>query len=152
MTATVELRLEGPMDHLRVAWQTGATLLESIPFREDPEGTRYNVLLAIQEMLTNVLRHGYGGAEDSPIHLRFDTGDRGISIEMRDRGPEFDPTRILPKPESEGPPHTEGGYGIMIARVVMDELSYRRDGDWNVLVMTKLSHAAAEATTSPVQD
>ena len=50
MTAKVDLCLQGSMDHLRIVWQTGQTLLESIPFREDPETTRYNVLLAVQEM------------------------------------------------------------------------------------------------------
>src|SRR5262245_37329417 len=57
MSTRVELRLSGAMDHLRIVWQTGETLLESVPFQDDPDGTRYNVLLAVQEMVTNILRH-----------------------------------------------------------------------------------------------
>ena len=56
MTCRVELRLQGPMDQLRIVWQTGEALLQPIQFADDPEGTRYNILVAIQEMLTNVLR------------------------------------------------------------------------------------------------
>ena len=69
MTGTVDLRLCGSMDHLRILWQVGETLLESVPFEDDPEGTRYNVLLAVQEMLTNILRHAYGNDETKPIEV-----------------------------------------------------------------------------------
>lgn len=140
MTSQVELRLQGAMDHLRIVWQTGETLLESVPFAEDPDGSRYNVLLAVQEMLTNVLRHGYLGDESAPVTVTFETDESGISVVMRDCGPAFDPLEV-PHVEDVGGPPQEGGYGIMIAKVVMDEVSYERDGSWNVLRMTKAARA-----------
>ena len=63
MTARVELRLCGAMDYLSITWQLGETLLQPIPFSDDADGTRYNILLAVQEMVTNVLRHAYEGCE-----------------------------------------------------------------------------------------
>lgn len=137
MTAKVQLRMCGPMDHLRIAWQTGETLLESIPFREDPEGTRYNVLLAVQEMLTNVLRHAYRGDQEMPVVIDFEANERGMWVELRDRGPRFDPSEVYADLPPEGMPKDDGGYGIMIAKVVMDELEYTREDDWNVLRMFK---------------
>ena len=59
MFAQASIKLIGPVDHLRIVWQTGEALLDSVVFDEDSEGTRYNILLALQEMVTNVLRHGY---------------------------------------------------------------------------------------------
>jgi len=147
MTAKVDLCLQGAMDHLRIVWQTGQTLLESIPFRDDPETTRYNVLLAVQEMLTNVLRHGYGGDESAPIVIEFEAEERGMSVVIRDQGPEFDPLLVDTIPEEDELPDAEGGYGILITKMVMDELEYRREGDWNVLRLTKF----AKPVTAPVR-
>ncbi len=144
MSAKVELLLRGAMDHLRIAWQTGETLLASIPFEEDPEGTRYNVLLAIQEMVTNILRHGYRGDEQQPVAVHFEVDGDGMTVTLRDQGPAFDPTASTPEPAGEEFPESEGGYGIMIARMVMDELDYRRDGEWNVLSMTKHTRVTAQ--------
>lgn len=137
MTAKAQLRLEGEMDHLRIVWQTGEALLESLPFEEDPEGTRYNILLAVQEMVTNILRHAYGGDEQQPVVVEFASDPSGMSVEVRDRGSEFDPLQVN-EPHGVGElPSAEGGYGIMITKIVMDELEYERQGDWNVLRMFK---------------
>ncbi|MEM7205048.1 MAG: ATP-binding protein [Planctomycetota bacterium] len=144
MSARVELRLCGSMDHLRISWQTGETLLESIPFADDPEGTRYNILVALQEMITNILRHGYEHDEQHPVELCFDVDQAGIQVELRDQGPAFDPTEVTPTMlDDTSMPIAEGGYGIMIAKMVMDELTYQREGDWNVLRMQKAAAPAA---------
>jgi serine/threonine-protein kinase RsbW len=145
MFSQVVLRLVGPLDQLRLVWQTGETLLESIPFDEDPENTRYHVLLALQEMVTNVLRHAYELDESQPIEVHFTATNDAFEVELRDRGPAFDPlahdTSDLATLESL--PVEAGGYGIYIARMVMDEVVYvRRDG-WNLLRMKKLARATS---------
>ena len=71
MIADVQLTLRGSVDSLRIAWQTGETLLEPVRFEEDPESTRYNILVAVQEMLTNVIRYGNHGAADQPVQVGF---------------------------------------------------------------------------------
>src|SRR5262252_2789671 len=91
MVAQVVLRLVGPTDQLRLVWQVGETLLESVPFDEDPEGTRYNVLLALQEMVTNVLRHAYEFDESKPIEVVFTVTADAVEFVLRDQGPAFDP-------------------------------------------------------------
>lgn len=139
MFAQVVLQLTGPMDHLRLVWQTGETLLESLQFDEDPEGTRYNVLLALQEMVTNVLRHAYKLDESKPIEVAFQLASDSLTIELRDQGPEFDPLTydLTVTPVDESMPTECGGYGIHIARLVMDRVEYcRRDG-WNILRLAK---------------
>jgi serine/threonine-protein kinase RsbW len=136
------------MDHLRLVWQTGETLLDSVVFEEDPEGTRYNVLLAVQEMVTNVLRHGYQLDEGQPVEVVFTLSDDSLQIELRDMAPAFDP---LAHDEGsvvefdEGMPSEGGGYGIRIARMVMDDVSYRREGVWNSLTLTKHVRVIANA-------
>ena len=154
MTAKVELSLSGPLDHLRVAWQTGEALLETVPFEGEADQTRYNALLAIQEMLTNVLRHAHGGRVDLPVRLSYEASDDGFSVEIRDRGAPFDPRDHLFEQPMDGSMPTEpGGYGILIARMVMDELDHWREDGWNVLRMHKgTAEVAADAAVEVARE
>ncbi|MHC5064449.1 MAG: ATP-binding protein [Planctomycetota bacterium] len=146
MKAKVELLLTGSMDHLRLVWQTGETLVEPLAFREDPEGTRYNVLLALQEMVTNVLRHAYGGSEENPVRIVFEVDDGSFKAVLMDCGEAFNPLDHKLSPEElEGMPDEAGGYGILITTMVMDEVSYEREGNWNKLSMCKLVDSLAPA-------
>jgi anti-sigma regulatory factor (Ser/Thr protein kinase) len=140
------------MDHLRLAWQAGETLLNHVPFEEDPKGTRYNILLAVQELLTNVFRHGYAAAETPMVELRFEFREAGFEFVIRDRARQFDPTvpgdprRIddfdggvgdgaddAGGADDDPASMIEGGYGLMIVKAVMDELEYVHEDGWNVL-------------------
>ncbi len=140
MTSSVELRLHGSMDHLRILWQVGETLLESVPFEDDPEGTRYNVLLAVQEILTNILRHAYGDDDTRPVEVHMEASDASFTVELRDQGAKFDPLGYectAADPMSTSPGNDHGGYGIMIAKMVMDSVTYARKDGRNVLAMRK---------------
>jgi anti-sigma regulatory factor (Ser/Thr protein kinase) len=145
MFAKVTLNLIGPLDRLRLVWQTGETLLEAVVFDEDPEAARYNVLVALQEMVTNVMRHGYQSDHSRPIVVAFELTDDSLAIELRDQGPPFDPlqydTSALDADESM--PTQCGGHGIRIVRQVMDKVEYQRDDGWNVLRLTKWGRAIA---------
>ena len=144
MRSQVVIKLTGPMDHLRLVWQTGETLLDSVAFDDDPEGTRYNVLLALQEMVTNVLRHGYEFDETKPIEVIFELTEDTLSIALRDQGPAFDPLMFDTSDcEASNMPAEAGGFGIHIARMVMDEVQYVREGGWNVLRLSKCVRAIA---------
>jgi len=140
MTAQVQLRLTGSMDHLRLVWQVGETLLETVPFDDDPEATRYNVLLALQEMVTNVLRHGYELDESRPVEVLFTVSAEAVDLQVRDQGPPFNPLAHDTSGLDVGDdmPDEIGGYGIHIAKVVMDEASYQRTHGWNELCLRKL--------------
>jgi anti-sigma regulatory factor (Ser/Thr protein kinase) len=145
MRAQVLLKLTGPMDHLRLVWQTGETLLESVMFDEDPEATRYNVLVALQEMVTNVLRHAYQLDESKPLEVLFELADDGLHVTLRDQGPPFDP--LCHRPQDGGGdaamPCEPGGHGIRIACQVMDTVEYARVGVWNELRMGKCARVIA---------
>lgn len=141
MFAQVALKLTGPMDHLRLVWQTGETLLDSVVFDEDPEGSRYNVLVALQEMVTNVLRHGYHKDESRPIEVVFQLEEDCFHITLRDQGPAFDPLQYDTSDVDldESMPTECGGHGIRIARQVMDRVEYQRTDGWNQLRLTKFA-------------
>ena len=93
--------------------------------------------LAVEEVITNVIVHGYKKTGHE-IHLscRF-TGDR-IEIKVADSAPQFDPLSI-PEPELDGDVDERriGGLGIYLVRQVIDTVSYRYENGRNILTLEK---------------
>ena len=85
----------------------------------------HEILLSVDEVLTNVIRHGCGvksgqsGKEKINISI-LDNGDR-VEILVEDRRPCFDP-RTIPAPKL--PLENPGGLGIHFVRSLMDEVDY----------------------------
>lgn len=137
-----------------MAWQVGETLLHQVQFEEDEgeeSGPRYEILLALQELLTNVFRHGYEESETPVVHVIFEADEHEFSFEIRDRASPFDPTAGLdPRRCDDGDamPADEGGFGIMIVRAVMDDFVYEHEDGWNVIRATKQVGASVGAGAS----
>ena len=152
MIAQVQLSLQGALDHLRIVWQTGETLLESVPFEDDPECSRYNILLAVQEMLTNVLRHGVREDPNEPVQVRFITSPRHVEVTILDMGPEFNPLEFSTEHLEDREGHLqESGYGIYITKMVMDDVVYCREKGCNSVKMTKFVSAGIAASSGSTQ-
>ena len=93
--------------------------------------------LAVEEVITNIIVHGYQ-KPGSEIHLSGHfTRDR-IEICITDTAPRFDPLSI-PEPDLDADIDERriGGLGIYLVRQVMDSLSYRYENGKNVLTMEK---------------
>ncbi len=101
----------------------------------------FNVNLAVDEILTNIISYGYpqGGDHEIIIRLSLDAGTLVVVIE--DEARPFDPLHTK-APETEVPATERpiGGLGIHLVRKVMDRLEYRREEGKNVLTMTKAVH------------
>lgn len=94
--------------------------------------------LCLNEVLANLLEHGGAAESDHPVELTLellDSGDRGLArLTISDAGPAFDPLSIsrgpLPRTLAEAEP---GGLGLLLVMQFMDERSYAREGERNVL-------------------
>ncbi len=88
------------------------------------------VVLAVDEALANVIRHGYRGQEDRPIWLKLwpiQQGDRrGIRVVIEDECEPVDPATIKGRDLDEIRP---GGLGTHIMRKAMDRVEYSRRVD-----------------------
>jgi serine/threonine-protein kinase RsbW len=90
-----------------------------------------NVMLfesALAEIGANVLTHGrLDGPPDAPVEFVLRLEGHLALATLTDRGAPFHNllTRTMPGPASEA------GRGLAIARQVLDELGYERDGDIN---------------------
>jgi anti-sigma regulatory factor (Ser/Thr protein kinase) len=97
----------------------------------------YNLRLAVDEVATNIIVHGYeeNGLSGTLI-VRADERDDSIAVTLEDTGPEFDPrTRPLPSEEELAKPLEDrdvGGLGIFLALESVDEFRYERRGTTNL--------------------
>ena len=141
MGCELRLTLRGELDHLRLSWQAVEAIVETLPFTDGAEQVRYDILLAVQELVTNILRHGYGRSATSlPVELCVRADNDRLEVTLIDDGPAFDPTGVS---EPEFDPQTAGGFGVYIARIVMDDVKYERRGDRNEVTLMKRVRAEA---------
>jgi sigma-B regulation protein RsbU (phosphoserine phosphatase) len=101
-----------------------------------PERIIFHLALALEEAGSNIVNHALLRDGQKTFHVTLEqTGDTFV-IELRDRGPAFDPTSAPPrKPRVDDDP--PGGWGIELIRHYLDEIHYRREGDENVLRLAK---------------
>jgi len=96
------------------------------------------VTRAVDEALSNVMRHAYKGDLDRTIQVcvrGLETrGRKVLEIVLEDSGPELDPTKLPARPLEEVRP---GGLGLHFIRQSMDEVEYERTGSINRLRLSK---------------
>ncbi len=97
------------------------------------------VLIAVEELVTNIVRYGYGpGEEPGSVHITLRLDGNRFAIEIVDDSREFDPF-AAPEPDLDAPieARTIGGLGLYIVKALMDETRYRRDGAHNVVEISR---------------
>jgi anti-sigma regulatory factor (Ser/Thr protein kinase) len=116
-----------------------------------PPRAVFELNLALDEILTNVVSYAYADVAPHEIVLRLFVAVEApaieVLVEVEDDGQPFDPTSAPPPDINlsiEDRPI--GGLGIHLVRQVMDELVYRRQHDRNVLSMRKLIHEVESET------
>jgi len=130
----IRLTIFSSPTHLAVVRGAVEGLCRSVGFGDECV-TR--VVMSVDEAISNVIRHAYGGAEGEPIEIELDwTAARdGVRIGIRDRGRAVEPDAIAPRGPGE---LTPGGLGLHIMTECMDRLEYRpAEGGGTVLTMIK---------------
>ena len=96
------------------------------------------ILVAAEEALVNVISHAYPDGAGN-VEIKCEAGGaEGLVIEIMDWGIPFDPLS-LPTPDTNAPAEKRniGGLGVHIMRNIMDEVSYKREENRNVLTLVK---------------
>ena len=78
------------------------------------------VLLAVDEALTNIIRHAYQG-KPGKMTVAVDISGEKIEFVLEDHGAKFDPTQV---PSPEFPRQKPGGLGVHFIRTIMDQVIY----------------------------
>ena len=100
------------------------------------EKALFGPMLALEECGSNIVNHALNRDPQQKFGVTFSSEGGRLTIELRDRGPHFDPT-ASPDPKSPAADDDSvGGWGIELVRRYMDAIAYRREGNENVLTLT----------------
>lgn len=102
-----------------------------------PEKMIFGLTLALEECGSNVVNHALQRDAQKTFHVAAEMRGDQFVIELRDGGPAFDPTAAAARKSKQEEDDLPGGWGIELVRRYMDEISYVRDGNENVLRLKK---------------
>jgi len=80
--------------------------------------------LAVTEVTSNIIKHGYNKRSDNKIQIKAKASNEKIVLLFYDWGKEFDP-KSVPPPIFDG--SQEGGFGLGIIAHTVDEVEYSRN-------------------------
>jgi anti-sigma regulatory factor (Ser/Thr protein kinase) len=103
-----------------------------------PDGTVFDLKLAVDEACTNIIEHGYKGMDPGSIILAFRIESDRILVQITDFGHIFEPADA-PKPDVEAALEDRelGGLGLYLIYQTMDNIDYQASDDGNTLTFTK---------------
>ena len=136
------IRFEKPAIVMRNDIQQIPTLAEWIDGMNIPMELNMPINLALEEAVTNVMLYAYPGRTDGKVFVECVqcNGVKGeqLIFTISDSGVPFDPTQA---PEVDTSLSAEeraiGGLGIHLVRQLMDEITYERIDNMNVLTLVK---------------
>jgi anti-sigma regulatory factor (Ser/Thr protein kinase) len=112
-----------------------------------PDDEHDHLIVAFREMLLNSMEHGGGFDPDQTIEVTAARTARAIVYHFKDPGPGFDRMALPHAVSSADPEHVmdavrqraargmrPGGFGILIAQNVVDEIAYNERGNEAILV------------------
>jgi serine/threonine-protein kinase RsbW len=107
------------------------------------------IIRAVDEAVSNIMRHSYNGRLDRPIEVSCRSlrrrsngkGGQGVEFLLFDRGPAVDPTKLPGRPLDEV---RCGGLGLHFIRDSMDRVDYKRTGNMNRLRLIKYARSSKQ--------
>ena len=113
-----------------------------------PKADVHAVTLALDEVITNTIAHGYDDHEAHEIQVRLTLANGRLSAEVEDDGRPFNPL-TAPQPDltSAVEDRPVGGLGIHLVRSLMHHVDYRRESGKNHLIMSRQLSTVAQPET-----
>jgi serine/threonine-protein kinase RsbW len=105
--------------------------------RHVPERALFGLTLALEESASNIVNHALRRDARQKFLVTIEETRNAVTLELRDRGPAFDPTQATANHRTVPEEQAAGGWGIQLVRRYIDEIRYTREDDENVLRLTK---------------
>jgi len=99
-----------------------------------PDLERGRIVLAVDEAITNVIRHTYQSVQDGSIILSASIEDNYLHLRLRDYGPPIDPAKLKGRDLDDVKP---GGLGLLLLRAVFTVVEHLPLSDGNELHLAK---------------
>ena len=104
-----------------------------------PNSTIDNIILAVDEACTNIIKHAYKLSPKGEIIIRIDYDEEKFTITIIDYGKSFEPDRV-PRPDLQKyyHEHRVGGLGMYLMKSLMDNVEYITvPGKYNQVLLSK---------------
>ncbi len=99
---------------------------------------RFQIRLALDELLTNIISYGYPEDGDHLITVAMAQEGSRLRFVLEDDARPFDPlTASTPDTMATPEERRIGGLGIHLVRTIMDRVAYERVDDTNRLILEK---------------
>ena len=136
------IRYQIPAIVMRNDIQQIPTLAEWVEWLNVPAELNMPINLALEEAVSNVMLYAYPGRTDGMVFVEYlemlEPDGKRLIFTISDSGIPFDPTQ---KEQADITLSAEdraiGGLGIHLVRQLMDEISYERTDDKNILTLVK---------------
>ena len=100
-----------------------------------PITTKFN--LVFDELLSNVITYAYRNDDEHEIEINIERARNRLTVTIADDGVPFNPLGAeIPDTTLSLADRDTGGLGIHLVRSLVDELSYQRRIDRNVITLT----------------
>jgi len=104
-----------------------------------PAPIRRSTNVVLDELLNNIIAHGFAGREDGEVSIDVELRTDRLSVTLTDDGKPFNPFgTAAPDTALSVQERQIGGLGIHLVRRMMDAVSYQRRADRNVVTLAKL--------------
>lgn len=111
-------------------------------FGEDnnlPMNVVFDINLSLDELVTNIVLYGYNDKNTHKIEVLLEKERDSVKITLIDDGREFDPTKKeKPNLDLEVEDKGIGGLGIHFVKTKMNEMTYKREENKNILTLVKI--------------
>ncbi|MCP4403740.1 MAG: ATP-binding protein [bacterium] len=103
-----------------------------------PSELVHDINFVLEEIISNIILYGYEDSEPHQIELELQYNEQSLELKIQDDAQAFNPLDA-PEPDIDAPLNERpiGGLGIYLTRSLMDELSYTRAQEKNVLTLKK---------------
>lgn len=106
--------------------------------RQVPSKILFGLTVALEECGSNIVNHALQHDSSQTFQVKFEHTGHELVIEMRDRGPEFDPTQApVREPAADDEDRPPGGWGIQLVRRYTDAQQHTRVAGENILRLIK---------------
>lgn len=131
------LRITIGADHGEAA-RAGAAFAGFADAHGLPAAVRRSMSIVLDELLSNSITHGLAGREGGEVTVAVELLPDRLHMTLTDNGRPFDPFgKVAPDTSLAVEERPIGGLGIHLVRRLVDEATYERRGEHNVVVLAK---------------
>lgn len=119
--------------------ERSAEIIEAVmasPDIPNDDPLRFRIRLCTEEVVENIVRYAYPEGVENWMEIVTSQEGNLLVLTFTDSGLEFDPLGI-PDPDVtlEATERPIGGLGIFLCKQMTEEMTYRRDAEFNILTM-----------------